>query len=100
MTEEHEPTRQHFRGRALMCRRGAASRSRVVEDGGVTDKDTRPDFPTGQCVVHKVFGLGKVSGGRGVGGFRTIDVNFEKHGAKTFYVQFLNGNLRPEDAAK
>jgi hypothetical protein len=98
MTDEHPPTDYIRRGRALMCRRGAAARSRVVEDGKVLDPDVRPGFPVGQCVVHVTFGLGKVTK-RYDGQLGPMAViNFEKHGIKELCLQFVGSRLKPEDA--
>lgn len=87
-----------FQGRAFMCRRGPAARMRMVEDGRVLNPDVRPDFPVGQCVRHKVYGVGKIAAEHGSGETRSVDIDFEKHGRKTFMLCFAARNLRPEDA--
>lgn len=100
MSDDYESTRFIFKGRALMCRRGAAARSRLIVDGVVQDKDTRPGFPVGQCVKHRVYGLGKVARHHGTfENFQSfqVEVDFEKHGRKTFVVHLLRDNMHPED---
>lgn len=96
--DDHEPTDYIRRGRALMCRRGAAARSRVIVDGKILDKDVRPGFPVEQCVVHSTFGRGKVTK-RYDGQVGPVAViNFEKHGIKELCLNFVGTRLKPEDA--
>ncbi len=84
--------------RSLVCRRGATARAKVYEGGKLVNPDVRPDFPFGQCVVHDVYGLGKIVAERGEGLHREIGVHFEKYGLKSFVLVYVKHHLRPEDA--
>lgn len=87
-----------FVGRAFMCRRGPAARGKLIEDGKLLNPDVRPGFPVGQCIVHKLYGVGKIVAEHGSGDARTIDIDFEKHGRKSFLLAFASKTMRPEDA--
>ncbi len=48
---------------------------------GVADSSDAP-WPVGQRVVHKKFGLGRVTGYEGEGAHTRVHVNFDQHGRK------------------
>lgn len=84
--------------RSLACRRGPAARAKVYEGGRLVNPDLRPDFPEGQCVRHKAYGIGKVLRHYGTGESEAIEIDFERHGIKRFMLVFARPNIKPEDA--